>query len=653
MFAAHGRRVPAGLIFALAAIVSLVPGVSQAHAATLYVNAGMDFQAALNAAKPGDEIVLEAGARFVGNFSLPVKPAGAVITIRSSAALPNRRLTTGDASLLPKIASPTVEPALVAFGTSNWRLDGLQFESTRDGMYNIVYLQDATNIYMDRLLIVGGAQGQRRAVMANGRQVTLTRSHIANIWRNGEESQAFAAWDGAGPFTITDNYLEAASEGILFGGANSKSPANIPSDILVEGNHISKRLEWKGQGKVVKNSFELKSAKRAVIRNNLFERNWSDGQNGYAILFTVRNDEGQSPWSVVEDVLFEHNIVRDTENGINILGYDGYQASGRATRITIQHNLVVATGTFLQIGSEVGTVVVDHNTVVQGGSFLSLYFGDVWVAGTSARRPALFAIESLRMTNTLGNHGEYGVYGESSGLGLGALQRLARSYTWTNNVLAGEQGWGQTYPAITLQPSMADHRAQFNTDHSLKTTSSYKNAGTDGRDLGFIWGASSIVQTPVPAPVEVCGDGIDNNGDGRIDEGCPVAPAPQPVPPPAEICGDGIDNNGDGRIDEGCPVAPAPQPVLQPVQDTVAPVVTFTQTMQNQNFYRFRVAATDASGIASVKIWFNGVLIKSVASAPVDAEVNLKNLARGAYPLVIAVSDARGNTTTQNRTVTK
>ncbi len=89
------------------------------------------------------------------------------------------------------------------------------------------------------------------------------------------------------------------------------------------------------------------------------------------------------------------------------------------------------------------------------------------------------------------------------------------------------------------------------------------------------------------------------------------------------------------------------------MQDTVAPVVTFTQTMRNQNFYTFHVAATDASGIASVKIWFNGGLIRSAASAPVDVEVNLKKLARGTYPLVIAVSDAHGNTTTLNRTVTK
>ncbi len=108
---------------------------------------------------------------------------------------------------------------------------------------------------------------------------------------------------------------------------------------------------------MVKNLFELKSARRVTVRNNVFEHNWTDAQNGYAILFTVRNDEGGSPWSVVEDVLFERNIVRDVENGINVLGYDSYQPSGRTTRVTIRHNLIVTAGTFLQAGGEVGTLV--------------------------------------------------------------------------------------------------------------------------------------------------------------------------------------------------------------------------------------------------------------------------------------------------------
>jgi hypothetical protein len=154
---------------------------------------------------------------------------------------------------------------------------------------------------MDRLLIVAGPAGQKRAIKANGRSITLTRSHIANIWRAGQDSQAFCAWDGAGPYTVTDNYLEAASENVMFGGANSLAPDRVPADILVAGNHFSKRLEWRGQGKVVKNLFELKSAKRVTVRNNLFEHNWSDAQSGTAIVFTVRNDPSHSALIVEVD----------------------------------------------------------------------------------------------------------------------------------------------------------------------------------------------------------------------------------------------------------------------------------------------------------------------------------------------------------------
>ena len=40
------------------------------EAATIYVAAGGDLQAALNSARPGDTILLEEGAEFVGSFGL-------------------------------------------------------------------------------------------------------------------------------------------------------------------------------------------------------------------------------------------------------------------------------------------------------------------------------------------------------------------------------------------------------------------------------------------------------------------------------------------------------------------------------------------------------------------------------------------------------
>ncbi len=81
-----------------------------------------------------------------------------------------------------------------------------------------------------------------------------------------------------------------------------------------------------------------------------------------------------------------------------------------------------------------------------------------------------------------------------------------------------------------------------------------------------------------PGASEVCGDYIDNNCDGNIEEGCPCTDADsdgyyaeewcstavdcddtnvEVNPGASEVCGDYIDNNCDGNIEEGCPCTDA------------------------------------------------------------------------------------------------
>src|SRR5436190_10132007 len=87
-----------------------VAGGSSAPALT--VPNGGDFQAALNAAKPGDTIVLAPGATYVGNFTLPAKHAdgGQPITVQTAdeGTLPaaGERITPAAAGHLAKIRSP-------------------------------------------------------------------------------------------------------------------------------------------------------------------------------------------------------------------------------------------------------------------------------------------------------------------------------------------------------------------------------------------------------------------------------------------------------------------------------------------------------------------------------------------------------------------
>src|SRR6266508_6843058 len=75
---------------------------------TINVGAGGDVQAAINQARPGDVIKLQAGATFIGNFRLPNKSGSEWIVIRSSAAdkdlpPPGTRINPTKNAMMPKL----------------------------------------------------------------------------------------------------------------------------------------------------------------------------------------------------------------------------------------------------------------------------------------------------------------------------------------------------------------------------------------------------------------------------------------------------------------------------------------------------------------------------------------------------------------------
>jgi hypothetical protein len=81
-----------------------------------------------------------------------------------------------------------------------------------------------------------------------------------------------------------------------------------------------------------------------LVDGNVFDANWPHAQNGFAILFTVRNQDGGSPWSTVEDVIFQNNLVQHVASGINIRGTDDIHPSQPARRIAILNNLFIDVG---------------------------------------------------------------------------------------------------------------------------------------------------------------------------------------------------------------------------------------------------------------------------------------------------------------------
>jgi PKD repeat protein len=266
----------------------------------------------------------------------------------------------------------------------------------------------------------------------------------------------------------------------------------------------------------VKNLFELKNGRRVLAEGNVLEQNWTDGQNGIAITFKPSN-QGTAPWTEVSDVTFRYNIVRHAGGGINITGY-GYNGppSEQARNFSITDNLfddintADGTGRFLQLGGGPAQVIVEHNTVLQAGPL---------VAPSTRNADGTYdVVEGFRFANNLALHSTYGIKGDGAGIGTPTILAYFLSPTSVvRNVMAG--GQASLYPADNQFPSVATFMSQFaDASYRLKSTSPYKNAGTDGLDLG-----ADIDQLKELTDRAISGDSTGNNAAPVADAGGPYA----------------------------------------------------------------------------------------------------------------------------------
>ena len=251
-------------VYSALRVVAVVLGCTVfASAATINVPAGGDLQAAITAARPGDTILLAAGATYVGNFKLPVHGGTTYITIRSASPAdllpgPTERITPAHAPHLPKLVSPNNAPAIrTVHGAAYWNLSLVEVRPSTNFTGEAIALGDgssaqsslakvAHHLVIDRVYVHGDAtHGLRRGIALNSAHTTIRNSHIADVKDLGSDTQAIGGWNGPGPYTIENNYLEAAGEVVMFGGADPAIPGLIPSDITIRGNTITRPLSWR------------------------------------------------------------------------------------------------------------------------------------------------------------------------------------------------------------------------------------------------------------------------------------------------------------------------------------------------------------------------------------------------------------------------
>jgi hypothetical protein len=448
---------------------------------------------------------LQAGAVFRGNFRLPKKARSGWIVIRSSAAekdLPTEgvRITPAFSGVMAKLVTPNSVPVIQAApGAWGYRFIAIEFTVSDevDRLRTIVAFGGAQssrgdipgNLILDRCYVHGHRTANVfRGLLLNSASSAIVDSHISEIHVAGHDSQAILGYNGPGPFRISNNFLEAAGENIMFGGGDPKIHGLVPSDIEIRSNHLFKPLRWRRNDPeftapqwTVKNLLELKNAQRVLIEGNVLENVWPQAQGGTAVVLTPRNG-GAAPWSVVQDVVFRNNVIKNATGGLGGQSADDSQPSLPMKRIAIVNNLWLSIDRiFLAIAVPsvpVEDFIVDHNTAVP----IHYFSYDI----DAAAAPALVRSQ---FTNNLSGFGFYGIkfprtrdnlarWLPGAIIAKNALVRI----TEENEERVSKEPWTVDRGKFLVLPSAM--AAGLRRDGRLSRKGPLKGAGTDGKDIG-------------------------------------------------------------------------------------------------------------------------------------------------------------------------
>jgi len=486
---------------------------------SIRVGARSNLQSALNRAQPGDVVLLQAGATYEGNFTLPARRCGGGwITVRTDVpddSLPaeGERITPLFSGRLAKIITPNDRPALkTANPTCEWRLFALEISGVLPAtsiQYGLVSIGDGgdrgsgetqtsidrvpADVIIDRVYIHGTPTlNTFRCLAINSARSAVVNSWLSECHAKGFDSQAIEGWNGPGPYLIENNLLEGAGENIMFGGADASIRNLTPSDITIRRNHIRKPPEWKGVWSV-KNLFELKHARRVLVESNVFENNWSDGQSGVAIVLKSTNQGGGNPWAQTSDVTFRYNIVRNSPQGLTIAAApdvvgDKYTVIP-ATRFRIEQNLFDNIGTYngttngnmLVLMNNLSDVSVTHNT-------FAFNYAEGLLAMLETAPPG--SARNIEITDNVVTKARYYVIAHS-GIKVGAesMNTFAGArWKFARNVVVGVgreyvsyHPTGNWYPAGMDEVGFVDWRQG---DYRLKGRSPYTGRGAHGSNPG-------------------------------------------------------------------------------------------------------------------------------------------------------------------------
>jgi hypothetical protein len=463
---------------------------------------------------------------YAGVTSLPARPAFQCPSSRNVMA---KIQLSGTAS----------GPIIFSNGANHYRFIGLEITRTPSTqvVYNLAIKEidgSANHLIFDRCWFHGTPQDEtERGVMLSGTQYTaivdsyFSDFHCVSISGACLDSQAIAGGSGSvpmGPFKIVNNFLEAASENIILGGG---SATTTPTDIEIRHNHMFKPMIWKkgqpgyvggrdGHPFIVKNLFELKNAQRVLFEGNILENTWGGfSQTGFGMVITPKNQAigaaNVCPVCQVTDVTIRYSKISHVASGLQ-LGNSASSNGGvplAGQRYSV-HDLTIddidnvrydGYGLFAQVSTGPGApvlqdVTINHVTAFQPGVMLNI--GDDLTVNPK--------MKNFVYTNNLVNAGSTPTRTTGSGgtadcayTGVPniVLAKCFNAYQFSHNAVIGTPSnrppslypVSNFFPANMSTVDFVNYAHGIGGDYRLANSSRYKNAGTDGKDLGADVGA--------------------------------------------------------------------------------------------------------------------------------------------------------------------
>jgi Putative Ig domain len=435
-------------------------------------------------------------------------------------------------NVMPKLTfnGPGTGPILFAPGANHYRILGV--EITRAANTPVVYSlasmaphagSSIDHIIYDRVWMHGTATDETTRGISLGASTYVaivdsffTDFHCIAVTGACTDAQAIIGGLGGlpmGPYKVEDNFLEASGEGILFGGG----PATVaPTDIQVSRNHFFKPLTWKqgqagfvGTTFIVKNHFELKNAQRVLLEGNIMENTWGGfSQTGFSILLTPKNQSSKSgnvcPLCLVTDVTVRYNHMSHAGAGIQIANVlsDTGGAPLDGQRYSIHDDIFddidpvtyKGSGILAQISTGARAPILQHVLIdhITGFSPKSLFY----IGNDTNVNPPMV---DFTFTNSIVNAARYPIWstGGTSNCAIHDIPVITinacfSDSRFTNNAIMGlpnnssPSSWpaGNFFPASNTVTQLANYNQGNGGDYRLLPSSPYKNAATDGTDLG-------------------------------------------------------------------------------------------------------------------------------------------------------------------------